>query len=1058
MWEREPSVLEISILGEQRVAEDGRVVAALHAPRTLALLAYLALHRGAPQQRSHVAGLFWPDSSDTQARTNLRRELHHLRLHLPRAEQCLAVDSATLRWREDAQCRLDVAAFEDAAQRASAALADGRADDFCHIAREALTTYGGDLLPALYDDWVLAERERLRRRCIWLLDTLVDVYREAGDLGSAIGHARRRVELEPLEERGYQTLLQLQGRAGDRASAIQTYHRCVSVLERELGLDPDPATTAAYQRLLTTEALPRQRPPGAAAPPRPRGADPTMGTTPQARIPLVGRDSEYARLRQVWAQAKRGVAQVAVVAGEAGVGKTRLSQELSTAVRAEAGVVAWARCFAGEGRPALAPVSDWLHTADLRRSVSTLEPASRREVARLVAGPAGDQPDQSPADGWQPLADAWQRHRFFDALARAVIAAGRPTLLVLEDVQWCDDDTLSWLQTLLRVGAAAPLLVLATARSEEIGGHAGADAALRLLRAANTVTDLELLPLDPAGTAALAAQVLGEPPTPEVTGTLHSLTGGNPLFVVEAARGAALGALTGPDVARLPRVHAVLGQRLAQLNPAARQLATLAAAVGHDFSVELLTEASDLDAGDVIEAVDELWRRRIIRELAPDTYDFTHDLLRDVAYDEMPPARRRLAHRRLAQAMELVQPGGGEAGTAALADQYDRAGDVGRAVRYRVQSAQAATSVFANEQAVRQYRRALDLLATQPPDPVRDRAELDVRYAMSGPLNAVYGYSSPELQAVLEGAYTLAERLGEERLQLATLVALWAVRFVQGHTAESYEIAVRAAELAGRHPDLRGHAQLALGGSATSLGRPAEGLEHLRVVPELSMESESLPFGMRAEVHGQGWAAHALALLARTDEALAASEWAIARAKETEHPYSLVVAFAYGAITAQMCGERERTLDLARALQALCARYGYVYYSEWGRILEGWGVGGEAGVGLIRTGLTNLRRIAAYARSPYYLGLLAETLTSVGRPDAARAVLTAAESSSLAHEDRWWLPELWRLHAGLSDGDERLRLLQQAHDLARDQGSELLRLRAEADLNLSRTLRERQPL
>ncbi len=1045
-------MLEISILGEQRVAEDGHVVAALHAPRALALLAYLALHRGAPQQRQQVAALFWPESSDGQARTNLRRELHHLRAHLPGAEGCLLADGSTLLWRADAGCRLDVAVFEAAAGRAAVARAAGEVEQFRSAAREALAAYGGDLLPALYDDWVLGERERLRRRCLAVLDDLVAVEREAGDLAAAIGAARRRIELEPLEESPYRLLLELQARAGDRAAAIRTYHRCVSVLERELGVDPDPATTATYQRLLSDGSLPRPRPP--VADPK-VGEAPARAAVPGSRVPLVGRERERREIEGAWQQALAGGARVALVSGEAGLGKTRLVQELAAARRAERAAVAWARCFAGEGRPALAPVSDWLRASILRRGLDRLDPALRTEVERLVP-PAGSRDrDPRPADGWRPLADAWQRHRFFDALARGVLAAGRPTLLVLDDLQWCDEATLGWLQTLLRVGGSAPVLVLATARPEELDDDAVASSAVRELRAAGAVTEVELAPLDEAETAALAGHLLDASVASGVVQWLQAVTQGNPLFVVEAVRGADLGVATGPDVARLPRVHAVLERRLEPLSRPARELAGLAAAIGRDFSLELLGQASDLDSEGVVEAVDELWRRRILRERSGGTYDFTHDLLRDVAYADLPPARRRLAHRRIAQALELVHGSSTEPVAAALADQYDRAGEASRAVRYHTQAAEAATAVFGNATAVRHYRRALDLLARQPVDPGRDRQELAVRYAMSGPLNAIYGYSSPELQHVLEGAFRLAERQGETRLQTLILVALWGVRFVQGHTAESHALAARAQQLGTSFPELAGHALLALGGSATSLGRPAEGAQRLLAVRDVAMDAELLPFGVRPEVHSQAWAAHALSLLGREAQARAAGAWAVERAKQTEHPYSLVVALAYAAITAQLRDDREAATEAARALQALCARYEYGYYAEWGVIIDGWAAGGVDGAARIRSGLTTLRRLSAHTRHPYYLGLLGDTLITLGQESAAGAVLAAAETAALAHEDRWWLPELWRLQARLRPGT-RAALLDRAAALAAAQGSELLRRRAEADLaDVPRAARER---
>src|SRR6266704_1106573 len=173
-------MLEISLLGEQRVAMDGSVVVALGAPRSMALLGFLLVHRDAPQRREHIAAQFWPDSTDAQARTNLRRELHSMRAGFPQVDHWLAADGGTLLWRLSQDCQLDVAAFEAAADAASKARAAGDEAGFHQAAAEAVRLYRGELMPALYDDWVMPERDRLHRSCLTLLDQLITLDRDAG--------------------------------------------------------------------------------------------------------------------------------------------------------------------------------------------------------------------------------------------------------------------------------------------------------------------------------------------------------------------------------------------------------------------------------------------------------------------------------------------------------------------------------------------------------------------------------------------------------------------------------------------------------------------------------------------------------------------------------------------------------------------------------------------------------------------------------------------------------------------------------------------------------------
>jgi len=1029
-------VLDISLLGEVRVAIDSSLVA-LRSSRVLALLGFLVVHQGAPQRREYIAAQFWPDSPESQARTNLRRELHALRAGLPQADRWLVAAGGTLLWRPDHGCRVDIAVFEAAADRADAALAAADTRAFRAAAADALRAYRGDFMPPLYDDWALAERGRLHRRCLTMLDQLIEAERDGGSYGPAIELARRRIDLEPLEEVGYRTLLRLQALAGDRAAALQTYHRCASVLERELGVAPDPATAAEYERLTGGE---RDGPAAGA----PGVADRVPAASP---VRLVGRERELELLQLSWQEAVGGLAGFTVLSGEAGIGKSRLLDEFCSVIRRGGFDAVRARCFAARGRLALAPVSEWLRSPSLRAARDRLDPVWATEVDRLV--PRG-RPGPAPLP--RPVADAWQRHRFFEGLARAVLSSGRPTLLALDDLQWCDEHTLAWLQLLLHLGKEHPLLVVAATRLEEADGNAELTQTMRALRSAGQVADVSLAPLDTDRSAELAAQVRGMALTAPEAAWLHAATGGYPLLVIESVRARLLDGLASADGGGAappdpgPKVRALLTGRVAQAGPAAREVAELAAVIGRDFTLDLLTGATELDGDAVIGAVDELWRRRIIREHPPASYDFVHDLLRATAYGEISPPRRSLLHRRVAEALRVAHADDPGVAAAAVAYHFERGDRPARAVPHHVLAAEVATGVFANQKALRHYRRAADLLRQTPAGRERDEGELAIRAAMAAPLNAQHGYASAELQADLERVRELAERLGDTRLQLISLVGLFGVRFVQGHVAESHEIALRSLQLSHLHADVTGQAHFAVAGSATSLGRHEQSLPHFALAHELCYDAAPSLSGTRLEVHARAWSAHALWLLGRDEDARHWCDWAIARAEEVEHPYSLALAFAYAAITHQLRGDVDRTLESARRAREICDRYEFAYYGHWGQIMAGWCAGGNEGARQIREGLGRLRDQGALARQPYYLSLLARTLLSAGQRDAASAVLESARAAAAVHEDRWWLPEIYRLEAQQREGPAAGGLLRRAVSLAEQQGAVALARRAAADL------------
>jgi hypothetical protein len=640
------------------------------------------------------------------------------------------------------------------------------------------------------------------------------------------------------------------------------------------------------------------------------------------------------------------------------------------------------------------------------------------------------------------MADAWQHHRFFEGLARALIATGRPMLLVLDNLQWCDLETLAFVTFLLGLAPGTPVLVAGTLRDDTLDSDRDlADWTIRM-RATGLLTELSVSPLEAADTARLAEAVSGLPLPARDAGLLQATTGGFPLFVIEAVRGRV-------DFSGSPRpggdLMAVLQGRLEQSAAAAREVACLASAVGTNFTLDLLTEASDLDADVVVAAVDELWRRRIMREFR-DGYDFSHDLLREAAYAQVSPPKRWLLHRRVAQALELLHADDTDAVSAQLAQQYARGGRPGRAVTYYRRAADIAAGRFAHAEAIRLHNEALSVVRGLPPGRDRDRQELDVLGAMAAPLNARFGYSSPQLQSVLERSVVLAESLGRRDLMLTALVGLWSTQFVQGRTADGYRAATRALALVDPGAQASGPAHFAVGGSAASLGRPAEALRHLGLAVRLTSGAPSLSIGTRADVHGMSFAAHAHWLLGHDDDALASCHDAVEVARSIDDPYNIAVALAYLAILHQLRGDRPGLRDTVAELGELCRRYDFAYYREWALILDGWSRPDESGIDLARQGVGNLKAAGSFARMPYWLAVLADLYARHHQPDAARATLDAALAAGQAHDDLWWLPEVMRMRAAYDDEAAAIARLRAAARLASDQGSVTLLRRCERDL------------
>ena len=231
-------MVNITLLGEQSVVDPVTERTLTLSARSVALLGLLISRTGSPQSRSAIAGAFWPDSSERQALTNLRRELHDLR-HLI-DDDSLEVTPAQLCWHDRGRHRVDLGIFLHEYAAATAARDD---DSAIRHGTAALEEYGGELLPGLDGEWLDDARTRLRESCVELCDLVGAAAERTGRLDVAADAMRKRIALAPYDEPAYRRLMELQAADGDRAGAVRTYQRLTGLLEVDLGLAPDPVTT-----------------------------------------------------------------------------------------------------------------------------------------------------------------------------------------------------------------------------------------------------------------------------------------------------------------------------------------------------------------------------------------------------------------------------------------------------------------------------------------------------------------------------------------------------------------------------------------------------------------------------------------------------------------------------------------------------------------------------------------------------------------------------------------------------------------------------------------------
>ncbi len=988
--------LHLSLLGDFQLTCRGQPEQSVHTNRMRALLAYLALHSEAATSRQRLAFLFWPDSEESQARTNLRQLLHHLRQAFPQIERYLDFGSRTIQWRSGAPLRIDVAEFTaNIAEAETAAQREDLIGERTHL-ENAARLYRADLLPECYDEWIEPERDRLRQLLARVLKRLTEILEEQGEFEKALVYAQRLLALDEFDESTYRLLMRLQALNRDRPGALRIYQRCIKVLRDELGMEPSAETRELYDRLSNT-------------------AEWRTPLPDESEIPLVGREKERAGMIKAWQTAVAGHTHLLLLSGEAGIGKTRLAEELIRYVQQQGFTTAAARCYAAEGRLAYGPVTEWLKCEAIYRALSGLEEVWQTEVARLLPELLADHPElPAPA----PLTESWQRQRLFEALARAIQASAQPLLLFIDDIQWTDPETLEWLHYLLRFEPSAKILVVATLRSGALRTNGALLSLILELRRGTVLSEIELPAIDAAQTALLARHVSGKALDEEAATALFANTEGNPLFIVEMVR-SGMGTDHGqpapnpevPGHGVLPdKVQAVIQTRLARISPGAKKLLELAAIIGRQFTFDVLSHSSEENEETLIQSLDELWEHRLIREQGQMTYDFSHDKIREVTIAGISRTRRCLLHRRVAEALEKVYEHQLEQVSGQLAAHWENAGFPLRAITYCEQAGQAAQNIFANDDAETHYRRGLRLIRENLQGVEKDRRELTILRLLSPCLVQGRGYGAAEVQKVAARVWELSRQLDEP--PGSPLLRMLAIRnLVGGKIADAGQFGLQLLGQAQKEDDpvAEVEAHYVLGVTYHWQGRFSKAREHLRkAIDRYDKKNHHLhitDYAQDPSVICRIRLAMVLWHLGFPDQAVQTGTEALELARQLNHPFSRSYALHWFAWLQNLRNDPATTLEHARTSIAFSEEYHFPYFATQSGILYGWAMFklGEEDEGMhkMREGLSRFRATGSEIGCAYYRALIAGALAENGSFAQSLALLEEAMTSMEGTDERW---------------------------------------------------------
>ena len=726
--------------------------------------------------------------------------------------------------------------------------------------------------------------------------------------------------------------------------------------------------------------------------------------SPAPDTPLIGRDAELVRLRQALDDAWQGRGRIVVIRGEAGIGKSRIVEEVAGDVAARGGRVLVGRCYETEQVLPFGPWVNAIRNARVLDEINDLPKPWQVELSRLF-------PELGVAP---PPDDHAQNVRLFEAIAHLAehVAQRHPLLLVLEDLHWADEMSLRLAAFMARQIRTRAVLMMVTAREEELPGPPVLSGLLEELARDERAAHLALRSLSRAETDTLVralARTSGDDSALErLTEQLWTVSKGNPFVVIETMRVVGDRAAHEPTAAvPLPeRVRDVITARLARLSESGQHLAAVASVIGREFDFAVLARAAGLDEVRAAEGIEELARRRVLTGTG-ERFDFTHARIREVAYAQLLPPRRRLLHAQVAAALEDVYQDALEPHYAALAAHHCDGESWEKALTYFQRAGTSAVTCSANREAIAYVDRGLQMLDHLPEGPARTTHAYDLRM-----LRASAHYSLGELRRVVDQlgetealARALDDRARVGRVAVLKLACL-SVMGDQRAALEAGEIGRAIAE-AGNHRPREAVATVMVGFAHLGRGDFPQAVALFRKSAELLRDQPAHErfgqIGLPA-VFWRTWLVFSLGELGAFADAIACGEEAVEIADAADQPFAMAEAHGALGYVHSLKGDLPRGIGALERSVAICREHQLLLlspvmigalghaYALAGRIAEAVPTGEDA--------VARSEALHVMWWQSRRLTQLGETYLRAGRVDDALTTADRALALAATHDER----------------------------------------------------------
>jgi class 3 adenylate cyclase/predicted ATPase len=788
--------------------------------------------------------------------------------------------------------------------------------------------------------------------------------------------------------------------------------------------------------------------------------------------PLLGRDQELELLLRHWHQAKSGRGRVALLSGEPGIGKSRLTAALPERIAAEPYMRLRYFCSPDHRDSALHPI-----IAQLERSAEFArddDPSSKLDkLQALLSHRSTSSEDASLIADLLSLADIDRRYPRLDlapqqrkqktlaALWRQVETLSRrqPLLMIFEDVQWIDPTSLDLLNHIIEQAPRFPVMLLVTCRPDFDAPWMGQPQVHLLVLNRLTRSTGAALVGRIAGSDALSREMVEE---------IVERTDGVPLFIEELTKAvveasAAEARSTASTIASLPHhipatLHASLTSRLDRLGPA-KELAQVGAVIGRRFSYHLLAAVTGHRESELRALLDQLTATGLVFQQGTPpqaTFLFKHALVQDVAYGSLLRPTRQQLHARIATTLEAEFPG---TAPELLAQHWAQAGDAERAVTNWQNAGKQAIQRCANREAIALLTKGLRMLDRLPHRTERDRTELGLQLLLAEALMADKGWTAPEILACYARARELCDRIGDTAALFPVLYGQFSHYLSRGESDAAHGIALQTLQRseATEDPALLSVARCILGMSFFSRGEPITARVHLQAsltFHQPDRHSHTFLAPSHNYTIASMWLGLSLLLLGYPRQASVRIGAGLRAVRELSNPHTLAHALALACRYNSVLGDVVALREAAEELAAVAAEHEFPFYRAIATIYRGWVLTGSHdiahGIDLLRAGVAAFLDLGAAALRPYFWARIA--LLSAAADSAPNSIELLDEALEQVEQSgqRWCEAELDRskgeLLSRFSDALHAEACLQRSLMTARRQHAKLWELRAACSL------------